>query len=55
MTGRIVASLLTDRDIDDASQVGPLLDQIAEPAEVFMCIPTKSATDSNRKPATVPT
>jgi hypothetical protein len=29
VTGRIVASLLTDRDVDDASQVGPLLDQIA--------------------------
>ena len=36
MTGRIVASVLTDRDIDDASQVGPLLDQIAEPVELFM-------------------
>ncbi len=27
-TGRIVASLLTDEDIDDGSQVGPLLDRI---------------------------
>jgi hypothetical protein len=36
VTGRIVASILTDRDVDDASQVGPLLDQIAEPVEVFM-------------------
>ena len=36
MTGRIVASLLTDRDVDDASQVGALLDRIAEPVEVFM-------------------
>ena len=36
MTGRIVASILTDRDVDDASQVEPLLDQIAEPVEVFM-------------------
>jgi hypothetical protein len=35
-TSTIVASILTDRDIDDASQVGPLLDQIAEPVEVFM-------------------
>jgi hypothetical protein len=34
VTGRIVASLLTD--VDDASQVEPLLDQIAEPVEVFM-------------------
>jgi hypothetical protein len=33
-TGRIVASILTD--VDDASQVGPLLDQIGEPVEVFM-------------------
>jgi hypothetical protein len=30
-TGRIVASVLTDHDTDDASQVGPLLDQIAGP------------------------
>src|SRR4051812_19176144 len=30
-TGRIVAATLTDRDEDDASQVGPLLDQVAEP------------------------
>src|SRR3954468_23985231 len=28
-TGRIVAATLTDRDEDDASQVGPLLDQVA--------------------------
>ena len=27
-TGQIVASVLTDRDADDGSQVGPLLDQI---------------------------
>lgn len=30
-TGRIVASALTDRDADDGSQVGPLLDQTAGP------------------------
>src|SRR3954462_12270315 len=36
VTGRIVASILTDRDVDDASQVDPLLDQIAEPVEVFL-------------------
>src|SRR5947209_3914149 len=36
VSGRIVASLLSDRDVDDASQVGPLLDQIAEPVELFM-------------------
>jgi hypothetical protein len=34
VTGRIVASLLTD--VDDASQVEPLLDQIAEPVELFL-------------------
>jgi hypothetical protein len=28
-TGRIVASALTDKDADDGSQVGPLLDQVA--------------------------
>src|SRR4051794_1212107 len=36
VTGRIVASILTDRDVDDASQVGPLLDQIADPVELFL-------------------
>src|SRR3954451_24388153 len=30
-TGQIVAATLTDRDEDDASQVGPLLDQVADP------------------------
>src|SRR3954447_7148720 len=30
-TGRIVAATLTDRDEDDASQVGPLLDQVEDP------------------------
>ena len=29
VAGQIVASTLTDRDVDDASQVGPLLDQVA--------------------------
>ena len=36
VTGRIVASILTGRDGDDASQVEPLFDQIAEPVELFM-------------------
>jgi hypothetical protein len=36
VTGRIVASILTDRDVDDASQVEPLLDQIADPVELFL-------------------
>ena len=36
VTGRIVAAILTDRDVDDASQVNPLLDQIAEPVELFL-------------------
>jgi transposase len=36
VTGRIVASILTDRDVDDASQVEPLLDRIAEPVELFL-------------------
>ena len=36
MSGRIVASILTNRDVDDASQVGPLLDQIADPVELFL-------------------
>jgi hypothetical protein len=34
VTGRIVASILTD--VDDASQVEPLLDQIADPVELFL-------------------
>src|SRR3954447_13765878 len=36
VTGRIVAAILTERDVDDASQVEPLLDQIAEPVEIFL-------------------
>src|SRR3954462_2625103 len=36
VSGRIVASILTERDVDDASQVEPLLDQIAEPIEIFL-------------------
>src|SRR4051812_27587325 len=34
-TGRIVAATLTDRDEDDASQVGPLLDKVADPVASF--------------------
>ena len=34
-TGRIVASLLTTKDVDDGSQVGPLLDRIEEPLASF--------------------
>ncbi len=34
-TGRIVAAALTDRDVDDASQVGPLLDQVPDPIASF--------------------
>src|SRR4051794_24508156 len=30
-TGRIIASVLTDKDADDGSQVGPLLDQVDGP------------------------
>ena len=36
VTGRIVAAILTDRDVDDASQVEPLLDQITDAVEVFL-------------------
>ncbi|MCW2242499.1 transposase [Azospirillum canadense] len=35
-TGRIVAATLTDHDVDDASQIGPLLDQITEPLEAVI-------------------
>jgi len=34
-TGRIVASLLTTRDVDDGSQVGALLDQVEGPLASF--------------------
>jgi hypothetical protein len=34
-TGRIVASALTDRDADDGSQVGPLLDRVDGPVASF--------------------
>jgi hypothetical protein len=34
-TGRIVAAMLTDHDVDDASQVGPLLDQTHDPIASF--------------------
>src|SRR5689334_20732297 len=36
VTSRIVAAILTDRDVDDACQVEPLLDQITEPVELFL-------------------
>lgn len=35
-TGRMVAATLTDHDVDDASQVGPLLDQTAEPRDAVL-------------------
>src|SRR5512134_593452 len=35
-TGQIVAATLTDRAVDDAAQVGPLLDQVADPITTFM-------------------
>ena len=34
-TGRIVAAELTTKDVDDGSQVGPLLDQVAGPVASF--------------------
>jgi hypothetical protein len=34
-TGQIVASALTTNDTDDGAQVGPLLDQVAEPVTSF--------------------
>jgi len=34
-TGRIVACTLTPKDMDDASQAGPLLDQVAGPVASF--------------------
>ena len=34
-TGEIVAAELTSNDIDDGSQVGPLLDQVSRPVASF--------------------
>jgi hypothetical protein len=34
-TGRIAAAALTSSDVDDASQVGPLLDQVDDPVASF--------------------
>src|SRR3954469_5772882 len=34
-TGQIVAAVLTDKDTDDGSQVGPLLDQVGAPVVSF--------------------
>ncbi len=34
-TRRVVASTLTTNDVDDASQAGPLLDQVADPIALF--------------------
>lgn len=33
--GRIVAAVLTGHDVDDGSQVGPLLDQVGDPVASF--------------------
>jgi hypothetical protein len=35
-TGQIVAAVLTSKDVDDAVQVGPLLDQITSPLSLFI-------------------
>ena len=34
-TGQIIAAELTSKDVDDGSQVGPLLEQIAGPVASF--------------------
>jgi hypothetical protein len=34
-TGQIIAAELTSKDVDDGSQVGPLLEQIARPVASF--------------------
>ena len=53
-TGRIAVSLLTARDADDVSQVGPLLDQIEEPlASLRATTPmTRNASPRASAPAT---
>lgn len=47
-TGRIVAATLTDHDVDDASQVGPLLNQIAEPLEAVIADGATTRAPSTR-------
>ena len=44
-TGRIVAATLTAKDVDDASQAGPLLDQVAGAVSSFT---GDGAYDQNR-------
>jgi len=36
VTGRIVAAPMTGRDVDDAAQSGPLLDQVADPVTALL-------------------
>ena len=55
-TGRIVASVLTDKDADDGSQVGPLLDRIEgqwRPSPAMA--PTTATTSTPRSRPAIPT
>jgi hypothetical protein len=54
-TGRIVASALTDRDADDGSRVGPLLDRVDGPVASFTGDGAATATTSTpRWPRAIP-
>src|SRR3954462_10744222 len=44
-TGMIVASTLTSKEVDDAAELGPLLDQIDDPLAAVL---TDSAYDQDR-------
>jgi DNA invertase Pin-like site-specific DNA recombinase len=48
-----MVALLKERGIDLVS-LEERIDTASAAGELILCIPTKSATDSNRKPATVP-
>ncbi|MBB5696433.1 hypothetical protein FHS87_004504 [Roseomonas pecuniae] len=50
-TGRIVAAELTAHDVDNASQVGPLLDQVAAPIASFTADGAYGQDGSYRKVA----
>ena len=54
-TGHIVASVLTDRDADDGSQVGPLLDRVDGPvASLPATAPTTATTSTPRSRRAIP-
>jgi hypothetical protein len=43
-TGQIIAAELTSKDVDDGSQVGPLLEQIAGPVHFVARISSRATS-----------